>query len=78
MEDLAWAQFALLFMGSALFFLGGARMKSIPLTWRVAWEITQAAGIVVLLFAVLTEGLGCSSGSTTTDEDAIACTAPRC
>lgn len=78
MEDFAWAQFALVFWLAACFFAAGARMRTLPMGMRTWWEIVQAALIVVLLFALLTEGRGCRAGGSTVDEDAVPCLGPRC
>ncbi len=78
MEDLAWAQFALVFWLAVCFFAAGARIKSMPMGRRTWWEIGQAAVIVVLLFALLTEGRGCRAGGSTVDEDAVPCLGPPC
>jgi hypothetical protein len=51
-------------LGALATFVAGARQKHIRLTWRVLLELAQAVAIVVLLFALLTEGRGCRQGST--------------
>lgn len=63
-NDLAWAQFALVGWGAACLFAAGARGKGIKLSRRTWFEIAQATGIVMLLFALLSEGRGCSRAST--------------
>ncbi len=79
MYQYEWAQFALLFWVAICFFAAGARSKGIPLTRSAWWEIAQAAAIVVLLFALLSEGRGCSStGGGTIDVDAFCVGEPRC
>lgn len=60
MGDVAWYQFALVGGASACFFAIGARSKDIPLNRRTWFEIAQGVAIVVLLFALLSEGRGCS------------------
>jgi hypothetical protein len=62
--DWAWGQFGLVAWGAACLFASGARQKEIPFTSKTLWEIAQATVIVVILFGLLTEGRGCSSGST--------------
>jgi hypothetical protein len=57
--DYAWGQFALLGWVSACFFAAGARGKGIAFTRKTWIEIAQAAAIVVLLFAWMSEGRGC-------------------
>lgn len=73
MRHWAWYQFALLFWVAACFFAAGARAKSIPMTRSVLAEVLQTAFIVVLVFALLTEGRGCTSGSGTAGADAALC-----
>lgn len=73
MEEVAWAQFALVFWVAVCVFVAGAQKKRLPMYWRNRSEIVQAALIIVLLFGVLTEGRGCRAGAPTTDEDAVAC-----
>lgn len=65
----AWGQFALLFWCAICAFAAGARVKGLPMTWRTWGEIAQAAGIVVILFALVSEGRGCAR--TTGDPDAL-------
>ena len=65
MVDFAWFQFGLLGWGAVALFLEGARQKGIPITAATAWQVVQAACIVVLLFALLTEGRGCAYGNGT-------------
>lgn len=67
MVDWAWGQFALVGWAAACLFAAGARAKGIQLTRRTVSEIAQAVVIVVFLFALLTDGSGCSSASTTAD-----------
>jgi len=57
--DYAWGQFALLGWVSACFFAAGARGKNITFTRKTWVEVLQAAAIVVLLFAWMSEGRGC-------------------
>ncbi len=57
--DYAWGQFALLGWVSACFFAAGARGKGIAFTRKTWVEIAQAAAIVVLLFAWMSECRGC-------------------
>jgi hypothetical protein len=64
MNEWAWGQFALLGWCAACLFAAGARGKGIELSRRTWLEIAQAAGIVVLLFALLSDGRGCSQAST--------------
>lgn len=71
-NDLAWGQFALLAWAAACLFEHGARAKSIPLNTKTWFEIAGAVLIVVLLFALLTEGRGCSRPSAPLD-DALLC-----
>lgn len=68
---MAWGQFALLGWAAVCFFAAGARSKDIKMTWRTWLEISQAALIVVVLFALLTEGRGCTSVPTAFDSDEI-------
>lgn len=60
-----WVQAAILFYCAYCFFHYGAVSKSIPITWRTRWEIVQAAVIVVALFAMVSEGRGCTVHHTT-------------
>jgi hypothetical protein len=62
--DWAWGQFGLVAWAALCLFASGARQKEIPFTGKTLWEIAQATVIVVTLFGLLTEGRGCSSGST--------------
>lgn len=59
MSDLFWLQAAGLFWAALCFFRYGAQTKGIAPNRRMWWEIAQAAVIVVLVFALLTEGRGC-------------------
>ena len=70
-SDWAWGQFGLLFWLAACLFASGARAKSIPMGWRTWAEIFQAAGIVVILFALMSEGRGCSSVGPGHDADLL-------
>lgn len=63
-SDWAWGQFALLGWGAACLFAAGARGKGITMNRRTWFEIAQAVSIVVLLFALLSEGRGFSRTST--------------
>lgn len=76
-NDWAWGQFALLGWVSACLFAAGARGKGYSLTRRTWLEIAQATAIVVLLFALLSEGRGCSRSSTL-DADALCIGDPQC
>lgn len=67
--DYAWGQFALLGWVSACFFAAGGKAKGITLDRRAWLEIAQASVIVVLLFALLSEGRGCTR--VTTDPAAL-------
>lgn len=60
MNEWAWGQFALLFWAAAALFAEGARQKKIAFNLKTWAEIAMAAVIVVLLFALLSEGRGCS------------------
>jgi len=77
MSEWAWGQFALVGWGAVCLFAAGARAKRIPFTWRTGLEIAQAAAIVVLLFALLSEGRGCSRPSAS-DADALCVGEPNC
>lgn len=63
----AWGQFAFVFWGAVCLFVAGARGKGIPLSRRTWLEILQAGAIVVILFALLSEGRGCANASTAGD-----------
>lgn len=78
MQDLALAQFGLVFWVAVCFFAWGARLRSRPMTFPVWLEVIEASVIVVLLFALLTEGAGCRSGGSTVDEDAVPCIGAAC
>jgi hypothetical protein len=67
--DYAWGQFALLGWVAACFFAAGGKSKGITLDRRAWLEIAQASVIVVLLFALLSEGRGCAR--ITTDPAAL-------
>lgn len=67
MVNVAWGQFAIVGWAAACLFAAGARQKEYPMDRRTIFEIVQAAVIVVLLFALLTEGRGCSSAPTAID-----------
>lgn len=51
---------------SVAVFAAGARGRGAPWSRKTIVEIAQAAAIVVLLFAVLTDFRGCDWGSTAT------------
>ena len=59
MNEGFWYQAAGVFWAALCLFRVGARLKQIPMTARVWWEITQGAVIVVVLFGLLSEGRGC-------------------
>lgn len=61
MNELFWWQAGALFWGSVCFFRAGAHGKGIAMSRKTWIEIAQAACIVVAVFALLTEGRGCSS-----------------
>lgn len=56
-------QFVAVFIGSALFFAYGAISKGIVIDKNEAVGIAQAAAAIVLIFAFLSGGKGCTSGS---------------
>jgi hypothetical protein len=60
----AWGQFGLLAFAAACVFVSGARQKHITINKSVLLEIAQAVAIVVLLFALITEGRGCVGAGT--------------
>lgn len=64
MTDWAWGQFALLAWAAAALFAEGARQKQIAFNLKTWSEIAMATVIVVLLFALLSDGRGCSRPST--------------
>jgi hypothetical protein len=76
-NDWAWGQFALIGWVAACLFAAGARSKGIAMNRRTWLEIAQAAVIVVLLFALLSEGRGCSRFSTV-DPDALCVGEAQC
>ena len=53
-------QFAAVFAIAALFFAYGASTKRIPMNIRTAGEIAFASAAVVVVFAFLSGGHGCS------------------
>ncbi len=63
MTDWAWGQFALIGWAAAALFAEVARQKKLAFNHKTWSEIAMAAGIVVLLFALLSEGRGCSRPS---------------
>jgi hypothetical protein len=63
MNEWAWYQFALLGWAAAALFAEGARQKKIALNLKAWAEIAMATVIVVLLFALLSDGRGCSRPS---------------
>lgn len=72
MNDLFLWQSAILFWISVCFFRVGAHVNRVRINRRAWWEIAQAGAVVVLLFAVITSGRGCSTlGSLMPDSDAI-------
>ena len=73
-----WVQAAILLFAAVCFFHYGAGTKSIPITWRTRWEITQTALIVVALFALVSEGRGCTRGHTTVEIDCAAAADADC
>jgi hypothetical protein len=77
MSDWPWWQFGLLGWLSVCFFANGARSKGIALNRRTWFEIAQAALIVVILFALVSEGRGCSR-TTTFDPDLFCVGEPQC
>ena len=76
-SDLAWGQFAMLGWCAACLFAAGARSKGMPMGRRTWLEIAQATAIVVLLFALLSDGRGCSQASTL-GADALCVGEPQC
>lgn len=67
----AWGQFALLFWAAVCLFVAGARGKGIAMTRQTWAEILQAAAIVVMVFALVSEGRGCANASTAADTDGL-------
>ncbi len=63
MNEWAWYQFALLGWAAAALFAEGARQKKIAFNLKTWAEIAMATVIVVLLFALLSDGRGCSRPS---------------
>lgn len=63
MNEWAWGQFALLGWAAAALFAEGARQKNAAFNLKTCAEIAMATIIVVLLFALLSEGRGCSRAS---------------
>jgi len=70
MIDNVYWQSAALFWAAVCFFRVGAMTKRISMTRRTWVEIGQAALIVVALFALITDGRGCSSAGTSSLEPA--------
>ena len=67
----AWGQFALVFWAAVCLFVAGARGKGIPLVRQTWLEILQAGAIVVILFALLSEGRGCANAPTAGDTNGL-------
>jgi hypothetical protein len=61
MTTFFWWQAAALFWVAVCFFRVGAMTKRITMGVSTWGEIAQAAAIVVVLFALLTDGAGCRS-----------------
>lgn len=61
MTELFWWQCAALFWLAVCFFRVGAMTKRIPMSRSIWIEIFQAALMVVLVFALLTDARGCRS-----------------
>lgn len=57
-------QWVVMYWVVVCFFAAGARSKGFAFTLRTWVEIAQAAGIAVLVFALLTEGRGCTRWDT--------------
>jgi hypothetical protein len=68
-ENIYWQSFAL-FWAAVCFFRVGAMSKRIPMSRSTWLEIGQSALIVVAVFALLTDGRGCSSTGTSSLEPA--------
>jgi len=64
MNHWAWGQFGLLAMMAAALFAMGARQKKIAFNLKTWSEIAIATAIVVLLFAIGSEGHGFHRSST--------------
>lgn len=78
MSELFLWQAAGLFWAAVCFFRVGAMTKRIEMT-RQSWlEIVQAALVVVILFALLTEGRGCRSAGTSSDPDSFCAPSDSC
>lgn len=76
MADWPWYQFALVFGASLAVFVVGARQKRLALNGRTWLEMTQAALIVVFLFAWLSDGRGCAAAPPA--DDVLCAPDPRC
>lgn len=76
-ENIYW-QSAALFWAAVCFFRVGAMTKGMLMNVRAWREIVQAAVIVVALFALLTEGRGCSSLGTSSLEAPACVGEPQC
>jgi hypothetical protein len=68
-ENIYW-QSAALFWAAVCFFRVGAMTKGIAMNRRTWLEIAQAAVIVVALFALITDGRGCSAAGSSSLEPA--------
>ena len=55
---MTWA--VITFVCAALFFTYGAASNGIERSWRTAWEVVQAAAIVVFIVGLATGWQGCS------------------
>ena len=55
---MTWA--VITFVVAALFFTYGAASNGIERSWKTAWEIVQAAAIVVFIVGLATNWRGCS------------------
>jgi hypothetical protein len=71
MSETFWWQSAALFWASVCFFRAGARSNGIAMSAREWRGVVQAALIVVLLFALLTDWRGCRSVGDAANADAL-------
>lgn len=65
MDSEVWLQMGLLFWAAVALFARGARERGLPLRGRTLRDVIGTAAAVVVLFALISEGRGCRSYSST-------------
>jgi branched-subunit amino acid ABC-type transport system permease component len=78
MYDFAWGQFAIVGGVSAFFFAYGAKSNGLKLNLRTWSEIAQACAISVFLFAIMSEGRGCTPAASSDYYNELCIGDPQC